>query len=1105
MAIKKVDPKVDFIALEHDILDFWSKNDIFTKRVKANEGKPRWSFLDGPITANNPMGVHHAWGRTLKDMYQRYKAMDGYELRYQNGFDCQGLWVEVEVEKELNFTTKRDVEEYGIEKFVNLCKERVIKYSNIQTEQSKRLGYWMDWDNSYFTMSDENNYTIWAFLKKLFDEGKIYRGTDVVPWSGRSGTSYSQMEIIEGRKLVAHDAVFVRFPLKGKENEYLLVWTTTPWTLTSNVAAAVNVNLDYVGLKASDGSTYYFAKENLTYQRLEKQYKEKKNWVEGVPKLKTIEQVFKEHGGYTIERTMKGSDMVGWEYEGPFDYLPAQSEPGGYPFVKEDLKKNGIRGIDCHRVIDGGKDNEGNDIVVAGEGTGIVHIAPGCGDIDNQIGQKLGLVDIAPLDDESNYIEGFDWLTGKSATDESTKDEIIDDLKKRHLLVHVEQYPHIYPHCWRSGDELVFRIVDEWYINMDWRQKIKNIVDDIEWKPTWGQDREHEWLDNMGDWMISKKRFWGLALPIWVFEDNSFYVIGSREELKELAVEGWEEFDGHSPHRPWIDGVKIRHPESGLIGTRIKDVGNPWLDAGIVPYSTMGYISDKDYWSKWFPADFITECFPGQFRNWFYSLLAMSAMLEGKAPFKTLLGHALVKDETGRDMHKSWGNAIWFDDAAEEMGVDVMRWMYAIQNVEHNLLFGYHHANEVRKKLITLWNTYSFFTTYAALDEFDPNSAKLEDQDLSVLDEWILSKLNSLILESRKGFEQFQADKFMKKLERFLDDLSNWYIRRNRRRFWKSEDDGDKQAAYCTLYHVLLNTIKLLAPVLPFVTENMYQNLVRNVNPDSPESIHLCDFPSADVSRINNKLVRQVDALKKAVELGRSSRNKASLKIRQPLQTLAYVTDDDGVAEFFENYRDVIMDELNVKSIERCQTASQLVGYSVKPNLPVIGGSYGKSLPEIRSHILEEDPEYIVSKLDEKGEYSLEVQNNVINLTAEHFLVEMISKEGYTSSEGEGLTIGITTEISDELLQEGMVRDIIRHVQMLRKEAGFAVEDRIKVFAVFPDTLQQAMDTFSEYFCNETLAVEVITSSQSGEFSKEITVRDNTFSIGIKRHNVTER
>ena len=392
--IQRVNPQADFVAIEHRVLDFWEKNNIFQKRRDANSGKTKWSFIDGPITANNPMGVHHAWGRTLKDIYNRYKAMSGFELRYQQGFDCQGLWVEIEVEKELGFKSKKDVEEFGIEKFVNMCKERVHKYSKIQTEQSKRLGYWMDWDNSYFTMSDDNNYTIWAFLKKLFNENKIYRGSDVVPWSGRSGTSYSQMEIIEGRQLVSHKAVFVRFPIRERKNEYLLIWTTTPWTLTSNIAAAVNVNLDYIKLKASDGSIYYFAEENLKFQRLEKQFKEKKQWIKGVPKLKTIEQIFNERGGYTIEGKLKGSELVGLKYRGPFDELEAQNIPGGHPFTNEKLKDEGIRAIDCHRVLDGGKDNIGNDIVVAGEGTGIVHMATGCGAIDNKIGKKNNLVEI---------------------------------------------------------------------------------------------------------------------------------------------------------------------------------------------------------------------------------------------------------------------------------------------------------------------------------------------------------------------------------------------------------------------------------------------------------------------------------------------------------------------------------------------------------------------------------------------------------------------------------------------------------------------------------------------------------------------------------------
>ena len=1097
--IKKVDPQVDFIKLEHSVLDFWEKNDIFNKRVALNKGKPPWSFIDGPITANNPMGVHHAWGRTIKDMMNRYKAMKGFDLRYQNGFDCQGLWVEVEVEKELGFKSKRDVEEYGIEKFVNLCKERVRKYSAIQTEQSKRLGYWMDWDNSYYTMSDENNYTIWSMLKKLFEDGKIYRGMDVVPWSGKSGTSYSQMEIIEGRKLVAHESVFVRFPILDRENEYLLVWTTTPWTLTSNVIAAVNVNLEYVKLRAADGSLYYFAKENLEFQRLEKQFSDKKQWIEGVPKLKTISQIFKERGGYEIEGTVKGSDLVGVKYSGPFDDLEAQIELGGYPFTDEKLKSKGINGVNTHQVIDAGKDSIGNDIVVAGEGTGIVHMAPGCGDIDYKIGKKMGFINIAPLDAEAKFMEKFGWLSGLVATEKDTINKIITDLKERGFLVYSEQYPHVYPHCWRSGDELVFRMVDEWYINMDWRNRIKKVVDQINWIPDWGKDREHEWLDNMGDWMISKKRFWGLALPIWEFEDGSFMVIGSKEELKGLAIEGWDEFDGESPHRPWIDKVKIKHPETGLVGTRILDVGNPWLDAGIVPYSTLNYNDDKKYWEKWFPGDFVVESFPGQFRNWFYSLLALSTVMEDKAPFKTLLGHALVKDETGRDMHKSWGNAIWFDDAAEEIGVDVMRWMYANQNIENNLLFGYGPANEVRRKLLTLWNVYSFFATYAAVDKFSPLEVNIKDSHLTLLDQWILAKSNLLVKEAVNAFDSYRVDKFIQKFERFLDDLSNWYIRRNRRRFWKSENDTDKEAAYHTLYHVLLTSVKIIAPILPFMSEKIYQNLVCNIDKNLPESVHLCEYPEIDDQKIDQKMIDQVDAIRKMVELGRSARNKAELKIRQPLQELCFHLSDNSIKEFVIENQNIILEELNVKNIKYVDSTDKLIGYIIKPNLPFIGQDYGKELPKIKDAISKMDSDKIVSDINQDGEVAIHLESKTINLKRDAFLIDKESKEGYTSESDGNITVGLTTELSEKLVQEGIARDVIRHVQIMRKNANFAVEDRINIYGSFDGEIGDAIKANEDYFKNETLTVNMIDEFQSGEYEESFEIKGTRIKISINR------
>jgi len=1097
MSIKKVDTKVDFIKSEHDVLDFWNENSIFEKRRDLNKGNKKWSFIDGPITANNPMGVHHAWGRSLKDIYNRYRSMCGFELRYQNGFDCQGLWVEIEVEKELGFESKREVEEFGIEKFVDLCKERVEKYSNIQTEQSKRLGYWMDWDNSYYTMSDENNYTIWSFLKKLWTEGKIYRGTDVVPWSGRSGTSYSQMEIIEGRKLVAHTSVFVRFPIKSKEKEYLLIWTTTPWTLSSNVVVGVNKDLDYVKLKASDDSIYYFAKDNLDFQRLDKQFKEKKQWIDGMPKLKTLAQIFKERGGYEELGTIKGSEMIGWEYEGPYDDFEAQNELGGYPYVNNDLKDEGINAADHHKVIDPGKDSIGNDIVVAGEGTGIVHMAPGCGDIDHSVGKRNGLVNIAPLDDESRFIEKFGWLTGLLATDKKTTVAIIDDLRDRAFLVYAEEYPHVYPHCWRSGDELVFRLVDEWYINMDWRDKIKKIVDDIEWIPSWGGEREHEWLDNMGDWMISKKRFWGLALPIWVFEDDSFYVVGSKEELAELAVDGWEEFDGHSPHRPWIDKVKIKHPDTGLIGKRIKDVGNPWLDAGIVPFSTLKYNSDKEYWSDWFPGDFVTECFPGQFRNWFYSLLAMSAELEGKAPFKTLLGHALVKDENGREMHKSWGNAIWFDDAAEKMGVDVMRWMYSLQHVEQNLLFGYGPADEVRKKLITLWNVYSFYATYAAVDGFDPSLNPLEKDKLNILDRWVIAKTHVLIRNGQKSMEHYRVDQFMRFFEIFLEELSNWYIRRNRRRFWKSEDDQDKNSAYATLYHVLTNLIRGIAPVLPFISETIYQNLVVNSEQGPIESVHLCDYPEPDESWIDMKLIKNVDALKRCVELGRSARSRSKIKIRQPLSKVSFAIEDNGIAEFFLDNKGVILDELNVKSVERITEADQLISYNIKPNLRTLGQKYGKGLSDIRSSLEAGDSGQMVEQLQSQNELSL--SNGLYILGRDDVFIETEATEGFAAESGNGITVGLSLELTEELKMEGLVRDVVRFVQSMRKNAGFAVEDRIEISWDFDGHIIDALGKFEDYFRVETLTKNIKDVIEKGDHSEKVELNGKEYSITLKK------
>jgi isoleucyl-tRNA synthetase len=1063
------------VPMEKAVLDFWKGSNAFEKlREKNANSSKRFSFLDGPITANNPMGVHHAWGRTLKDAFQRFYAMQGYKLRYQNGFDCQGLWVEVEVEKEKGFKTKDEIREYGIDRFVQDCKDRVIKYSGRQTAQSIRLGMWMDWDNSYFTMSEENNYTIWSFLKKCHQRGKIYRGTDVMPWSGRSGSAYSQMEVIEGRKLVSHRAVFLKFPLTDRPGENLLVWTTTPWTLTSNVAAAVGADLDYACVRCKgDGELYYVAANNLHFQRLERQFKEKKDWIEGIPRLKTLAQLFDDRGGFEIEGRVKGADLLGRPYRGPFDELPAQHVPGGVglPVPEEHVS---LTAAQAHRVIDGGKDSRGADMVVEGEGTGIVHIAPGCGDVDHGLGEKLGLPKLAPLDDRARYIDGFGPLTGKLATDEATVDEILQSLKDKHLLFAVERYPHVYPHCWRTGDELVFRVVDEWYIHMDWRGEILKTVGDIQWIPADGERQERQWLENMGDWMISKKRFWGLALPIWVCEDcDHFDVIGGRDELQARATEGWDRFDGHTPHRPWIDEVKIACAQCGGKAHRVEDVGNPWLDAGIVPYSTTGYNQDRDHWAQWVPADLVLECFPGQFRNWFYSLLTLSTMMEGIAPFKTLLGHALVRDEHGREMHKSWGNAIWFDDAADGEGADTMRWLYVGQEPTVNLNFGYGPLRQVRGKFLnTLWNSYGFYANYARLEGFSPYAqpaSALADRD--DFDRWIIAELQETIAACRREIPAWNLPAAAAAIEAFVDRLSNWYIRNNRDRFWKSQDAASTRMAFETLFECLEALARLCAPMIPFITEVMYQNLVRAVNPDAPQSVHHCDYPAPDPTRADPALAQDMQVIIRLTSLALSAREEARVKVRQPLPGLTIGPASQAEHRAVARFRDMLKNSLNVKEIHLLEPgAASPLAHRVKPNFKTLGKTLGKLMKAAAAQIQADGPALIQALHSGAAAIPLEVEGQTLTLTPDDLLLEAYVPEGQQIAEEQGTWLALDTHLTPALLQEGLMRDLLRQLQVRRKEIGLELDDRVTLrWADATDALRDALQTWTDYLCAELL------------------------------------
>ncbi len=1119
-------PKVpDFPGLERRVLEFWQRERIFEALKAQNAGRPRWSFLDGPITANNPMGVHHAWGRSLKDMFQRFHAMNGEEERFQNGFDCQGLWVEVEVEKSLGLRTKADIKELGVERFVRECKERVLTFAAKQTEQSIRLGHWCNWDppesllrlrdalhdgdqavrvtaasgrtlegrasaligalgtpefgGSYFTFSDENNYTIWAFLRKCHDQGFLYRGHDVMPWCGRCGTGLSQMEVAEGRRIVAHPAAFVRFPLLDRPHEALLIWTTTPWTLTSNVAVAVHPEMTYLAVRHGEW-TYYVGKDNFTHERVQDLQAEGKR---GLQKLPSIRTILKGSGApVEVREELPGSALVGWRYRGPFDELPAQTRPGGlFPFA---TTTSAATAAESHRVIPW-KEISGT------EGTGLVHIAPGCGAEDAQLGLEHGLVFIAPLDESAVFLEGFGPFSGRQAGE--VADDVFHRLHAAGLLVAREHYPHVYPHCWRCKEELVFRPVDEWFIRMDWRDRIQRIVPDIRWIPPDGEARELDWLKNMGDWMISKKRFWGLALPIWLCEAcGHFMVIGGREELRERALEGWERFDGHSPHRPHVDAVKIRCEKCGSRASRIEDVGNPWLDAGIVPFSTLRFDSQPEYWRQWFPAELVLECFPGQFRNWFYSLLAMSAMMDGRAPFRTLLGHALVRDARGEEMHKSKGNAVSFDEAVEALGAEVMRYMFAAQNPTQNLNFpdvkpgksaGATLDAEVRRKLLTFWNCYGFFVTYAAVEGWRPGAA-LPPRERGELDRWILSRVQDLVRSAREAFADYALFRLVAKLEQFDEDLSNWYIRRSRRRFWSSGPSADKDSAFQTLYEVLKTTVQVWAPILPFLSEEIYQNLVRSLEPDAPLSVHLTPYPQPDAALVNEALERKIATLMRIRNLAFSLRTQGKVRIRQPLSRLVVRPRDASEREILRDPGALaeILEEANVKRLELIDDEAAIGGFAIRPAARSLAPKAGRHMKAVAAALARADTGEVLAALDRDGVYVLRHEEGALDLTAADLAVEFRGPENVLALRDQGTFVALDASLSPALVEEGLARDLNRLLQEQRKRAGLAVSDSIRLRIAAGPPVVAAIEAHRGYLEEELLAqsIEVVPSLADG-------------------------
>ena len=1143
---RPVSSKPDLIAQEREMLELWRDRRTFARLKAQNAGGPRWSFLDGPITANNPMGVHHAWGRAYKDLFQRFHSMLGEHQRWQNGFDCQGLWVEVNVERDLGFTNKRDIETFGIAEFVSLCKQRVLTYAARQTEQSVRLGMWMDWNDpdelrrlrdllaqdpaqiastpgvdgpvtdtvemlvgrlgmpevggSYFTFSNENNDLIWGFLAECHRRGWVYKGHDTMPWCARCGTGLSQMEMNEGYQDRKDPGLTVKFPLVDRPGESLLAWTTTPWTLTSNVTAAVGADIAYVRVRQGDDE-YWLGKGTLKHAL---------------------------QGPFQVLEERPGRDLAGWRYRGPFDELPAVADAFARGSNLPPAGAAGAAGTQPgeHRIVTW-------DAVGEEEGTGIVHVAPGCGAEDFQLGKALGLPVIAPLDESGVYIAGFDWLTGRDAAD--VKDDVVADLRRKGVFYRLETITHRYPHCWRCGTALLFRLVDEWFISMgpvydqpresltreqvdaSLRYQIIEIIEQIRWIPGFGRDRELDWLLNMHDWMISKKRYYGLALPIYDCRDcGAFTVVGGRAELQERAVSGWEQFEGHTPHRPYVDAVKIQCPGCGSPVGRIPDVGNPWLDAGIVPFSTLHYREDPAYWAQWFPADFITESFPGQFRNWFYSLLAMSTVLRREPPFRTIFGYALVFGEDGRPMHKSWGNAIDFDEAAERMGVDVVRWQFANARPEDNIPFGWHSADEARRELLVLWNVYAFFITYARLAGWQPAggtapgdtsatdvgsgnagsrnarsdalSRDVPSSDArSALDRWILSRAAGLASRAGDCLRETDALAAAREVSTFIHDLSTWYLRLSRDRMRRVGDAQDREAAFGTLHAALLVLVRVLAPILPFMTEAMYQNLAGAGESGGADSVHLTGWPDAETAGFRDtRLETAMATVRRAVELARTLRGQAGLRVRQPLARLWLALPGGDLVE-----RDALLallrDEVNVKVVELIGDESSLVDRRVKPLLPKIGKKLGAQIPAIMAAARSGDVEFLADGA---------VRLAGVTLAADEVEILAMPRPGTAVAHDDGLVVVIDTRLTPELRAEGDAREVQRAIQDLRRDAELNLDDRITAWV---DGLPEAVVGLLDSIARETLADAVLLEAPpEGVSTAAVDLDDVRVTIGLR-------
>ena len=1048
---QKVDTNLNVVDREKKVEEFWKENHIFEKSMENRKEGETYTFYEGPPTANGKPHIGHVLTRVIKDMIPRYRTMKGYMVPRKAGWDTHGLPVELEVEKKLGLDGKEQIEEYGMEPFIKQCKESVWKYKGMWEDFSSTVGFWADMEHPYVTYYDDYIESEWWALKEIWNKKLLYKGFKIVPYCPRCGTPLSAQEVSQGYKTVKERSAVVRFKVVG-EDAYFLAWTTTPWTLPSNVALCVNPDETYCKVKAADGYTYYMAEALLD---------------------KVLGKLAKEEGekAYEVLETYKGTDLEYKAYEPLFACA-------GEAAAKQKKKAHFVT---C------------DNYVTMSDGTGIVHIAPAFGEDDSRIGRNYELPFVQFVDGQGNLTKETPYA---GVFVKKADPMVLTDLDKEGELFDAPKFEHDYPHCWRCDTPLIYYARESWFIKMTAvKDDLIRNNNTINWIPeSIGKGRFGDWLENVQDWGISRNRYWGTPLNIWQCECGHMHSIGSRQELFEMS--GDERAKTVELHRPYIDEITLKCPECGGEMHRVPEVIDCWFDSGAMPFAQHHYpFENKELFEQQFPANFISEAVD-QTRGWFYSLLAESTLLFNKAPYKNVIVLGHVQDENGQKMSKSKGNAVDPFDALNKYGADAIRWYFYINSAPWlpNRFHGKAVVEGQRKFMSTLWNTYAFFVLYADIDNFDPTKYELNYDQLPVMDKWLLSRLNTTVQAVDNDLANYKIPEAARALQEFVDEMSNWYVRRSRERFWAKGMEQDKINAYMTLYHALVTIAKTAAPMIPFMTEDIYQNLVRSVDKDAPESIHLCDFPTVNEAWIDKDLEADMKELLEIVVLGRACRNTANIKNRQPIGTM-YVKAEKKMSEF---YTDIIADELNVKEVKFADDVESFISYSFKPQLRTVGPKYGKLLGGIRQALTDINGTAAMNELRTNGVLKLDINGNNVELTEEDLLIETAQTEGYVSESDGETSVVLDTNLTPELIEEGFVREIISKIQTMRKEAGFEVMDKIVVYAHGNDKIQDVMKAHEDEIKSEVLADEMVLGETDG-YVKEWNINKEAVTMGVKK------